>query len=159
MIFVLSALAIVIMICIYFYVRAEGLQRELAMLKRDTAKNKKDEKLLIDAMALIAKKNEEFVIFRFNNLAKNHDKDNTLVICLTPLVANYASIFKESLKGQTNKAIKKSFDAYDARSFAHLTALITKQGGHMKRMWGSNNLNGFMSLVEMLLHEMEQEKK
>ncbi|GAA5135941.1 hypothetical protein [Thalassotalea piscium] len=161
MIFVLGLLAIFITVSIYFYFRAEGLQRDITALKRASLDSKKESQVLIDTLALMAKKNEEFIKFRFNKMAKELSDDNEFVVYLTPLVANYAAIVRESLKGKarTNIAIKKSCQAYDSRSFSRLTAYITKSDGHIKRTWNSNSLSGFMSFVEMLLNEMEQQKE
>ncbi|WP_448565727.1 hypothetical protein [Thalassotalea ganghwensis] len=159
MIFVLAILAIFVAVSVYFYFRAETLQRKLVEIKKETSSTKKENQLLADAIALIAKKNEEFIQFRLATLKERCQEGEVLILYLTPLAKNYAAIVRESLKGkgQTNKIIKKCFDAYDPTSFQKLSSFISKQGGHYKRMWNSNNLNGFMSLVEALLNEAEKE--
>ncbi|MFT5295636.1 MAG: hypothetical protein ACI9YH_001651 [Colwellia sp.] len=55
MIFVLSILGIFIGLSIYFYFRAEGLQRDLFSVKKESNHAKKENKYYIDSMAIIAK--------------------------------------------------------------------------------------------------------
>ena len=68
MIFVLSIAALFIGISIYFYFRAEGLQRALFNAKREFSNTKKENKAYIDTMALIAKRHEDFAKYRLQKM-------------------------------------------------------------------------------------------
>ena len=60
MFIVVSLIAVFVMISIYLYFRAEGLQSDLTLAKRESKQIKKDNSALIDAMIISANKNEEF---------------------------------------------------------------------------------------------------
>jgi len=68
MIFVLSTAILFIGLSIYFYFRAEGLQRTLNQTKKEFISTKKENKHYIDSMAIIAKRNEDFAKNRLQTL-------------------------------------------------------------------------------------------
>ena len=128
MIFVLSIAAIFVALSIYFYFRAEGLQRELFSVKKELSSSQKENKFYIDSMAIIAKRHEDFV-------------------------NNYASIFIECLKGKgkLQSITKKCYGNFDDGAFKRFVAHVAKQDASVRRMWSSNNLTGYISLIEALL--------
>ena len=65
MIAVLLITALFVFISVYFFFRAEKLQRLIAVLNRDTAKAQKENQLLSKSMALMAGNTEGFVKNRF----------------------------------------------------------------------------------------------
>jgi len=162
MFFVLIIAVIFALVSIYFYFRSERLQQELVKLKQETAQTRKDNKQLVDATALVAAKQEEFYQLRFNHLVelakeKNAPQQNDLDL-ISPLFSNYASIFRECLlsKGQVKIIVEKCFESYSKGSFKKFLRFISSNEIHIKRMWSSNNLKGYLSLVEALLIDMQK---
>lgn len=152
MIFSLIIVAIFIGASIYFFFRAESLQRALLIANRESSSAKKNQKVLQEALALTARKGEEFAKFRLEKV-KGEDGDETMITLITPLINNYAIIYTECLKGKGHlKGItKKCLDTYDAKAFNSFVQHLKTQEKHIQRMWSSDNLNGFMSLIEALL--------
>ncbi len=68
MIFSLSAIAIFVAASVYFLFQAERLNRQLIVAKRESVANKKENKALVDTMAIVAKRSEEALINRLNKL-------------------------------------------------------------------------------------------
>ena len=161
MIAVFIVLALFIGISIYFFFRAEKLQRLLTAQKREVYQSRKDAKLLSDSMILVASKYEEFAKFRLqalkNKLHDAEEPESPQLELLTPLVNNYAAIYRACLsaKEQLKPATKKCYDSYRADAFGKFITLIQKKEKHVQRMWSSNNLNGFISLIEALIIEQE----
>ena len=157
MIFSFSLIALFVGVSIYYYFRAENLHRQVVLLKKDVNKMKKESKNLVDAFALVAKKNEDFSKFRFKEYHERY-RDQEMVDLLFPLFNNYATIFRESIRGNgnTQKIAKKCCESYKKGSYQALTLFIAKQDVHIKRAWSNNNINGFMSFIEAMIFELEK---
>jgi hypothetical protein len=159
MIFVLGVMALFIVISIYFFFRAEKLQRDLIIIKRETSNTRKENKALAEAMFLIANNYEAFSQNRLRVL-KEHDNDEEAKYALetmTPLIEQYGTIFSECLKGrgQLKKATQRCYSSIDAEAYKKFTLFVNNGDAKIKRLWAADNLKGFMSLVEALLIEHE----
>ena len=81
---------------------------------------------------------------------------------IAPLINNYSIIFTECLKGKgrLKPIVQKCYLLINISAFKEFTQYIDKRDVQIKRMWSSNNLNGFIALVEgVLLYEEENNKK
>ncbi len=156
MVFSLVIIGIFVAVSIYFYFRAESLYRQLLLVKKETTQVKKESKQMVDSIAVIAKKNEDFVRARYQRI-KDLVSDQAELELLLPLINNYSMIFRESLrgKGQLHKIVKKCCDSYQQGHYKQLTTHIAKQDVKIKRAWGGNNFNGFVSFIEATLIEHE----
>lgn len=157
MLFSLAIIVVFVVVSIYYYFRSEKLYAELKSVKKEASVIKKESKLMVDSFAVIAKKNEDFIGFRFKAI-QEHCKDNESLVLLTPLVTNYATIFRESIrgKGEMHKIAKKCCESYQAGSFKRLNSHIATQDAHIKRAWSSNNINGFISFMEAMIILLEK---
>jgi hypothetical protein len=162
MAFVLTVTAIFIVISIYFFFRAERLQRQIILTKRESHATRKEIKTLLDTVALLAKRHETFAKKRLEIMANDRSYEER-VKQITPLINNYSSIFLECLKGKGRlKAIvQKCYCGVDDKAFKEFTRFLAQQEIPTKRFWASNNLNGFISLVEAFLLEdiVNEERK
>mgnify|MGYP000111979437 CR=1 FL=1 len=166
MFIVVSLIAVFVMISIYLYFRAEGLQSDLTLAKRESKQIKKDNSTLLDAMVISANKNEEFAKFRLQEMKNNMDEKLTEELTeelefITLLTANYGTIYKECLKGnvQLKTVTKNCLDNYASGTFNSFSLFINNQDSALKKMWVSNNLQGFISLVEALLLQLNKKIK
>ncbi len=161
MFFVLFITVLFIGLSIYFYFRAEGLQRTLFNTKREFSSTQKENKVYVDSMALIAKRHEDFAKHRLEKIKTSQSETTETLEAITPLINNYNVIFRECLKGKgkLQPITKKCYESYDKEGFKRLVAYISKQEAHIKRMWSSNNLSGYISLIEALLLLAEQTKE
>lgn len=157
MIFFLSVIAIFVAVSIYFFFKAENLHRSLLTAKREVKNVKNESKALADNFAVIAQRNQDFAQQRLNN-DKSENKESEIHRHLKPLVSNYATIFTAAAKGkgELHKTVKKCLDNYEAQAFQDLKKFIGSQEAPLKRMWSSNNVQGFMALVESLLLTIEK---
>jgi len=153
MIFVLSTAILFIGLSIYFYFRAEGLQRTLNNTKNEFVSTKKENKHYVDSMAIIAKRNEDFAKNRLQTLKEKEVLDQETIDVITPLINNYAVIFVECLKGngRLQPIAKKCYESYDDKGYKNLVVYVSQQEASIKRMWSSNSLSGYISLIEALL--------
>jgi len=156
MIFGFFVVAVFVVISIYFFFKAEGLQKELLQVKKESTTTKNENKKLADSMALMISRNEEFVKHRIQKLKDNSSKEFNVI---APLINNYGVILREALqgKGRVKAITKKCYDSCTPEAFKVFTAHISKQEASVKRMWSSNNLSGYISLVEALLLTEETE--
>ena len=164
MIFVFAVIAVFVIASIYFFFRAEALQREVLTLKRDINKLAKENKAMIASMVIVASRFEEFAKQRFSNIktmlesqSQNEDVLQQLQV-ISPIINNYAIIYRECSKGsgQLKTIAKKCFESFEKGSFKEFVSFVNKQDKQVKKMWASNNLNGFISLVEALLSQQEE---
>ena len=158
MFFVLIITAIFVVISIYFFLRAEKLQRQLISQKRDSFTTRKENKALADSMTLFATRGQEFAQARLKRLKVQAkvSEDEQFVIhveLISPLINNYSIIFRECLKGKGRlKAVsQKCFENHDSAAYKKFIALIVTGDKQLKRYWSSDNLNGFLFLVDSLL--------
>jgi hypothetical protein len=159
MIFVLSIVAVFVAVSIYFFFKAENLQRELILMRRDISDTKKENKVLIESTALIAQRYEEFYKQRLLPL-RDGNEDETLKV-ITPVINNYTVIFNECIrsKGKLQPTVKKVYEGYQEGSFKTFSNLIARSDTQIKRAWSSNNLNGFIALVEALVIEQNSQER
>lgn len=158
MLFVLIITVVFVVISIYFFFRAEKLQRQLISYKRDVLATSKENKVLVESMTLVATRGQEFAKTKLERLkihAKSCESEQLMmhIELISPLVNNYSIIFRECLKGRGRlKAIsQKCFENHDSAAYKKFVALIVTGDKQLKRYWSSDNLNGFLFLVDALL--------
>ncbi|WP_057832579.1 hypothetical protein [Colwellia sp. TT2012] len=158
MFFVLIITAAFVVISIFFFLRAEKLQRQLISQKRDSIATRKENKALVDSMILVATRGQEFAKARLASLkvqatASEYEQLIIHLELISPLINNYSIIFRECLKGKGRfKAVsQKCFENHDSVAYNKFVALIVTGDKQLQRYWSSDNLNGFLFLVEALL--------
>ncbi len=158
MFFVLVITLVFVLISIYFFFRAEKLQRKLITQQRESSSTRKENKMLVESMTLVATREQEFAKARLKRLkayAKENEHEQLLIHTelITPLINNYSLIFRECLKGKGRlKAIsQKCFENQDSSAYKKFVAMIVTSNKQLKRYWSSDNLNGFLFLVDALL--------
>ena len=163
MIAVLLITALFIFISVYFYFRAEKLQQTLTLLKRETVKTQKDNKVLSKSMAIMSGKTEEFAKNRLQLLLnKTKDKETLAELALIKsFIDCYSLIFQEFLikKGTLHTVTKKCFLNQEGDVYKDFYEKIIKDDTKIQRLWNSNNFVGFISLVEALLVKFEEQSK
>lgn len=159
MIAVLLITALFVFISVYFFFRSEKLQRTIILLKRDSLKAQKESQVYSKAMVLIASNTEDFAKNRLRLLLSKTQNQKILVeLALIKLfIDNYAVIFSECLmkKGTLQSMTKSCFSTMDADSYRDFFEKIIKKDSKIQRLWNSNNLIGFISMVEALLVRYE----
>lgn len=160
MIAVLLITALFVFISVYFFFRAEKLQRSIFLLKRDTAITQKENQLFSKSMALMAGNSEVFAKNRLQLLFdKTQNKDFLAELALIkPLIENYSIIFKECLmkKGRLQTASKKCFSSQEGDVYKDFFEKIVKKDSKIQRFWKSNNFIDYISLIEALLVKYEE---
>lgn len=160
MIAVLLITALFIFISVYFFFRAEKLQRALILLKRDTAKTQKENQILSKSMVLMAGNTEEFTKNRLQLLFNNTKDQKTLdeLALIKPFIDSYSLIFKECLinKGRLHAITKKCFSNNEKDIYKDFFDKIIKKDSKIQRLWNSNNFIGFISMTETLLVNFEE---
>tara|TARA_R110002094_G_scaffold125761_1_gene119799 strand:- start:59 stop:538 length:480 start_codon:yes stop_codon:yes gene_type:complete len=153
MIFVLAIIGMFVAISIYFFLKAENLQRELILIQRDISATKKENKSYIEIMAIIAQRHEEISKQRFVELRSKQTDDTELFEIIAPMINNYATIFNDSVraKGKLQSSAKKVYDGYQKGTYKVLCNFISQSDKEVKQAWSSNNINGFIMLVEAFL--------
>jgi hypothetical protein len=163
MYFVLAIALVFVVISVYFFFRVEKLQRKLITQQRESLTTRQENKLLVESMTLVATREQEFSkarLVRLKTYAQENEHTQLLmhIELISPLINNYSIIFKECLKGKGRlKAIcQKCFENQDSSAYKKFVALIVTSDKQLKRYWSSNNLNGFLFLVDALLTFEEQ---
>ncbi len=164
--FVLAITVTFVVISVYFFLRTEKLQRQLIIQKRESANIYKENKALADSLALVASRHEEAARYRLKLMKEdvqqlNHEKNIEYCELISPIINNYGSVFRECIKGKgrLKKITQKCFSNNDANDFKKFISLIMQSEKQVKRYWSSNNLNGFILLVESLLLNNQGGKK
>ena len=163
---IVTLIAVFVMISIYLYFRAENLQSQLTRLTRECKQIKNENSNIIDAMIISANKNEEFAQFRLQEMKDSLDSQLTSTLSheielLTVLTANYSAIYIECLKGESDlKTItKRCLDAYSKETYTSFNYFISNQDAALKKMWLTNNFQGFIALIEALLLQFNKKIK
>lgn len=153
MIFVLAIIVIFVAVSIYFFFKAEALQRELLLQSKALSVLKKENRNHMDLMAIIAQRYEEITVRRFVELRTELPEKLAMFDIIAPMINNYAAIINDSVqhKGELQSSVKKVYEGYQKGSYKGLTNYINQADKEIKRAWASNNLNGFIILVEALI--------
>jgi hypothetical protein len=157
MLFILSIAVVFLALIVYLYFRAEKLQQQLNKTQTESRHTRKEMKSLLESLMLMITKQDEFVKQRLQML-KDLDEKNSSLKMITPLINNYVLIASECLKGKGQLSIimKKCYEKSEAGSYKAFTLWLKTQDVKIKRMWNSNTLSGYLSLVEALLSQQTQ---
>tara|TARA_R110000787_G_scaffold66271_4_gene148929 strand:- start:818 stop:1294 length:477 start_codon:yes stop_codon:yes gene_type:complete len=158
MIFVLSIIAMFVAVSIYFFFKAEDLQRELIVIKREVSSTKKDNKAYVGLMAIIAQRHEEIAKQRFVELRTVLHEESERFDIIAPLINGYATIFNDSVraKGKLQSSVEKVYEGAQKGSYKAFSNFIAQSDKDIKRAWSSNNINGFIIIVEAFLQFKKQ---
>jgi len=163
MIAVLLITALFVLISIYFFFRAEKLQRSIVLLKRETAKSLKENQILSKSMAQMAGNTEEFAKNRLQLLLKKQQEQDIIdeLVLIKPFIESYSLIFKECLmkKEKLHAITKKCFSNQEGDLYKDFFEKIIKKDSKIQRLWNSNSFVGFISLSEALLMKYEGRSK
>ncbi|WP_440876932.1 hypothetical protein [Thalassotalea sp. PLHSN55] len=161
MIFVASIIGVFVAVSIYFFFRAETLQREVIQAKRESKQADKESKILVDSMAILTSRYEEFAKRRLDVLFDNKSIPQEPLLIIAPLVNNYSTIVNDCLKGngQLSKVVSSIYQSTGAKAYSDFTTFIASQDKKTQRLWSSNKFKGFVSLVEELLTTQEKQIK
>lgn len=153
MVFVLIVIAIFVAVSVYLFFKAENLQREIILVKRDVTAVKKENKVYLESVAIIAKRYEEIAQKKLNELKESEALDSKELELISPMINNYAVIFNDSIrtKGKLQSSMKKVYEGYQKGSYKAFTNHIAQSSTEVKRAWSSNNINGYIVLAEALL--------
>lgn len=153
MIFVLVVIAIFVAVSIYFFFKAEELQRTVMLKKKELSATKKENKNYLEMMAIIAQRYEKISVQRFIELRTALPEKAEKFDIIAPMINNYATIFNDSVrtKGKLQSSVKKVYESYQKGSYKLLSNYITQADKEVKSAWSSNNINGFIILVDALL--------
>jgi hypothetical protein len=158
MFFVLAIALVFVVISVYFFFRVEKLQRKLITQQREGLTTRQENKLLVESMTLVATREQEFAKARLVRLKTHAQKNDHAQLLMhteliSPLINNYSIIFKECLKGKgrLKPICQKCFENQDNSAYKKFVALIVTSDKQLKRYWSSDNLNGFLFLVDALL--------
>lgn len=158
MIFVLAVIAMFVAVSIYFFFKAENLQRELILMKRDISSTKKDNKAYIDLMAIIAQRYEDISKQRFVELRELLNEEAEMLNIIAPMINSYATIFNDSVraKGKLQSSVEKVYEGAQKGSYKAFSNFINQSDKNIKRAWSSNNINGFIVMIEAFLQVKKQ---
>jgi len=163
MIAVLLITALFVFISVYFFFRAEKLQRTIMLLKRDAVITQKENQIFSKSTALMAGNTEIFVKNRLQVLLKKTKDEDVLaeLTLIKPFIDSYALLFKECLmkKGRLQTATKEIFLSQKVDVYKDFFEVIIKKDTKILRLWNSNNFIGFISLVEALLVKYEEQSQ
>lgn len=163
MLVLLLITALFIALSIYFFFRAEKLQNTIRLLKRDKGKTLQENTVLNETIALIANNHEEFAKIRLQLLLTDDESQlySEHVKLIQPFINNYVIIFNTCLKekGRLHSITKECFDNQNSEEYINFINKIIKNDKKLQRLWESNNVIGFISLVEALLIKYNTEKE
>ena len=158
MFFVLIVTVLFVLVSIYFFFRAEKLQRKIISQRREAGAIRKENKRLTDSMSLVSLREEEFSKARLQRIkayaiATENKKLLEHAELISPLVNNYSMIFRECLlgKGRLKAICQKCLENQDCLAYKNFVAMIVTGDRRLKRYWASDNLNGYLFLIDALL--------
>ena len=164
LIFALAVITVFVVASVYFYFRAEGLQRDLLVAKREISNMVKENQAMVTSMAAISTTFEDIAKQRFNHIKRIYESLSTSkesaqqLLVIQPLIFNYSLIYRDCSKGNNRlKTItEQCFNSYDDKGYKAFITYINSQEDKIRKMWSANNLNGFISLTETLLRQHEE---
>lgn len=160
MILVVAIVALFVGISILLYFRVENLQQQLARAKKDSVSAQKEAKALVENLVHIANKQQEFAKFRWQQLTEQADESMLSELhAFTPLINYYGFIFRECVAGKDklHVAVKKCYDSVESGLYSKLSSQLKNVKPQLRRQWTSNNILGFMALVEGLITEYQKQ--
>ena len=163
MIVVLLITVLFVFISVYFFFRAEKLQRAIVLLKRETTKSLKENQVLLKSMNLMAGNTEDFAKNRLQTLLNRHQEQEILdeLNLIKPFINSYSLIFKECLmkKEKLHSITKKCLSHQEDDLYKDFFDKIIKKDTKIQRLWNSNSFVGFISLTEAILVKYEVHSK
>ena len=169
MLFSLAIIVVFVLTSVYFYFRAEALERDIIKQKRSLKLAQKESTSLTDTFVIIGQKNADFAKHRLTAIEESlealdedvREAQESKIRTISPLINYYNVIFHDSInvKGRVMKVTKECFDGVSPRAFQEFVTFIKHGEQHLGRSWTSNSLTGFITLVESLLLDFEKTTK
>jgi len=158
MIVISAIITFILGICIYMFYRAESLQKQVSLFQREIKSTNIDNQNLIDTIAIITLKNEEIANKRLQSITEKNTELSDMVVIVTPFIKNYSLIIRETIKGngQLTPVVKKLYDGVDKNAYKEFVNYINQQEASVRRLWSSNNMPGYISLVDTLFVLLEE---
>jgi hypothetical protein len=166
MLFSLVIIVMFVLISIYFYFRTEKLEREVVKQKQSSSLANKENTVLADTIVNVGQKNAEFAKHRLKRISLkveslekySREAQEQRIEIISPLINNYDLIFQDSVKakGRLKLITKECYDSVSPTAFQSFGSFIKRSEKHIARNWSSNNLAGFITLVEGLLLDYEE---
>ena len=161
MIFIIAIITIFFLLLIYLYFRTEKLQLLLKKAQLTNRKSKKENEALLATLVHVANTQSASTKARLQYLKDKYYEDeiiNQELQLITPFIHNYAIIFSACLKNKRHLSVitQKCYENLEKESYKKFIIFINKQDKKIKRMWNSNTLLGYISLIEALLQKFEQ---
>lgn len=166
MLFSIVVIVMFIIISVYFYLRSEKLEKVIIKQKQSSSLASKEHKVLADSLVIIGQKNAEFAKHRLKTITiqaetleqYSRQAQEKKIMTISPLINNYDAIFQDAVKvkGRVKVMAKECYDGISPSAFQEFSTFMKRSEKHITRNWASNNLSGFIALIEALLLDYEK---
>lgn len=166
MIFLISILVIFLIASVYFFFRAESLQKRLLIEKKKTKQAEKDNQGFVDTMLMSSSKYQDFAVYRVKTIQDSANKLSQMPEKLADdlnvsklFFENYGKIFIDAMTGKTGpkRSCQESLIQVNKETYRLFIEMTNRQDKTIRRMWNSDNLAGFVSFSEALLLNLEKQ--
>ena len=162
MFLVIGVIAILVLISIYLFYRAEHFKKEISAYKREAKISKQENLSIANAVVLAATRHQDILKRRLSKLqgkvsAEEEMKHELLV--MSYLLSQYSNVYRELLKGDEpiNQLYSKCLGETGNRYYNDIDEYIRECDASIRKMWVSKDHCVFITFIDILLESQQKQ--
>jgi hypothetical protein len=164
MVYFVTALAIAVLICGYYYFQTVSLSRQLLLHKKELNQLNKIHAELFNRSEQMIQIQERIYQRKLRQLKQTGYEQDYELKALEPLINHFAFIAKEYLKGKGEliELVKNFYEQNEPGSHRKIINTINERDTDIRQAWQQNNIAGLIYVIDTIIIskpvKVEQEK-
>ena len=150
---ILAVAGIFVLIFFYMYIRAQGLRKELAQLRRQITTNSSEITNMVHVVETLSFE-QQITLRKRLSIAKNMGFAEPDAIKFTEAMTDaFVNVVAECAKGHknTNEAFRKQLARGTDISFDDFNQFISNQSDQIKTLWHKKSVSSYYSVCDKLI--------
>ncbi|QOL26284.1 hypothetical protein LP316_02980 [Thalassotalea sp. LPB0316] len=156
MFLIIGITAILFLISIYLFYRAEHFKKEISAYKREAKMTKQENLSIANSMVLAGTRHQDMLKRRLSQLQDKVSDDEKMkheLLVISYLLSQYSNVYRELLKGEqtVSQLYSKFLGDTGKRYFSDIDEHVRESDAKIRQMWASKDLCVFISFIELQL--------
>ncbi len=161
MFLIIGIAAILMLISIYFFYRAEHFKKEISAYRREAKMTKQECLSMANAVVLASTQHQDLLKKRLKKMQDTigvEDEPNPDLLIMSYLISQYSNVYRELLKEDETIQLsyKKFFGDTGKRYYADLDEYMRESDASLRKMWSSKDHCVYILFIDMLLESQER---
>ena len=161
MFLIIGIIAILVLISIYLFYRAEHFKKEISAYRREAKMTKQECLSMANAVVLASTQHQDLLKRRLKKMQDKigvDEEPNPDLLIMSYLISQYSNVYRELLKeDETIQQIyKKCFGDTGKRYYSEADEYMRESDASLRKMWSSKDHCVYITFIDMLLESQER---